>query len=693
MGRLRETIARWASAPVPVVREKAAYSWAEFERIMSGTDTSNLLADYSSVGDPFQTNAVVYAAVKKKAVNISGVEWQILNDAEDPVPENPITRLFASPYPGVPWSEHVEAMVSNLELHGKTYVVFGEYLGKLPVSMWVANSEHMKEIPGKDGQIASYEYGVGAKKVPIALKDVMRFQYWKGLAPITAARLDVLQQFHANQYNVNFFRQGGLIKGFFRNTAPRQLSPEQEKELQRAIEQRGGRGNANAHKIPVFSGVEYVPVGLSQKDMEFLALQGHSMDYILMVLGVPKAILGFTDGFNYANMREIRKDFWNKSLIPIMHLIEWGFEEQFFKRFGLAYKGAFNLKGIQELQEDLGVQATTAKTFYDMGVPFQALNERLGLGFPDDLETEDRTPPQLLAPAVEDDEEPEDNREDNKKPDAKAVAKEIRHLMAVEKVQRRRARERKIPFDVEIRRAEWQATEKRMRTREESMEPKIRAFFAEARAQTMAYLKDTPQPKAVRKEAVDSVWLKKLADYLAELAWGEALFKAVETDEVETFTAGAKRTYWGIGLRFDLPPDRALAFVHARKLKLADATDEVIKSILDGLEQGMASDKISDHIQHVFDGCSKVRSKVIARTETTVAYNGGRVGGMKELGIAKKQWINSEDEKVRDSHRDVGIVGIDEPFLLSSGAKVMYPGDGPASEACNCRCTVGSVIE
>lgn len=702
---IRESVARLFGGRVRQPVAKAAYSAAEFDRIFDLHLGSNVLADYGSVGDPYQTNGVVYAAIRKKAVNIAGVEWQILNSADEPTFNTQITRLFDNPYPGVSKYEFWEAIVSSLELYGKAYVVYSDYLRGLPLGMWVANAGHMKIERGSNGMPEAFVYGNGSTRQTFAPQDVMFLHYWHpsdqwdGLAPITAARLDVLQMFHANQYNVNFFRQGGLLKGFFKSTAPRALTPEQEKELERSIQQRGG-GPGGAHRVPVFSGVEYVPVGIPQKDMEFLAGMNHNMDYILMVLGVPKAILGFTDGFNYANMREIRKDFWNKSLVPIMHLIEAGFESQFFNRFRIDAKGAFNIKGIAELQEDLAMQAVTAKAFYDMGVPFAVINERLGLDFPE-FEPEDRTPPQLLPYTLpaEDRRRDEDSDDDGveQMPSAKDIAKELRAQEKAARLERRRARERALPYSLDMQRKEWAASAKRMKAREDTLVPRVRAFFSSAHGDVLSYLKENPaKGLTAKKDVVDPEWLKAFVAFLSSLEWGKALLKEVEPEIVATFMSGAMRTYWGIGVNFNMPPERALAFVGQRGLKLRDATDEVVRALTEGIKDGMAPADVAKHVQSVFDNCSKIRSKLIARTETTNAYNGGRITGMRELGIKRKRWVNSGDDNVRDSHRiynEEAIAGIDEPFRLANGVKVMYPGDGPASEACNCRCTLVSVIE
>jgi uncharacterized protein with gpF-like domain len=90
---------------------------------------------------------------------------------------------------------------------------------------------------------------------------------------------------------------------------------------------------------------------------------------------------------------------------------------------------------------------------------------------------------------------------------------------------------------------------------------------------------------------------------------------------------------------------------------------------------------------------SLARAKLISITESTSAYNGGRVEGMKELHINRKQWVHSHDQKVRDSHLIDETVDVDKPFTLRDGVRVMYPGDGPPEDSCNCRCVVISVLD
>lgn len=92
------------------------------------------------------------------------------------------------------------------------------------------------------------------------------------------------------------------------------------------------------------------------------------------------------------------------------------------------------------------------------------------------------------------------------------------------------------------------------------------------------------------------------------------------------------------------------------------------------------------------------RGETVARTEAMSALHAGQ-REMYEQAIRdgyvsndeiEREWSNSGDNRVRESHRDMDgqTVKFDEPFVTPDGANLMYPGDpnGPAEEVINCRC-------
>lgn len=98
----------------------------------------------------------------------------------------------------------------------------------------------------------------------------------------------------------------------------------------------------------------------------------------------------------------------------------------------------------------------------------------------------------------------------------------------------------------------------------------------------------------------------------------------------------------------------------------------------------------------VYENMSKVRAELIARTEATSTVNYGSFATYKVEGVTKKEWIETRDERTRDTHVLAGgqVVGIDESFNVG-GEMLMFPGDPSASAAniCNCRCTIAPVTE
>jgi hypothetical protein len=130
---------------------------------------------------------------------------------------------------------------------------------------------------------------------------------------------------------------------------------------------------------------------------------------------------------------------------------------------------------------------------------------------------------------------------------------------------------------------------------------------------------------------------------------------------------------------------------------ISETTREVIREKIGaGLLRGAPIRSIRKDIQDaaLF---SKERAEAVAITEVTRARNGAALETMKATAArtglpVTKEWLNSHDTKVRETHRDqpTGVgrqrVLLDQPF--SNG--LMHPGDGngPASETVNCRCTV-----
>lgn len=124
-------------------------------------------------------------------------------------------------------------------------------------------------------------------------------------------------------------------------------------------------------------------------------------------------------------------------------------------------------------------------------------------------------------------------------------------------------------------------------------------------------------------------------------------------------------------------------------------TRERVQTVLvNGIDSGASIDTIAQNIEHVFDVAEGSRAVTIARTEVARSSNFGALEGYRQVNVAEKEWLATQDGVVRDTHAEADgqVVGIDEEFEVGD-ATCQFPGDtGDPEEDINCRCGVLPVI-
>lgn len=130
-------------------------------------------------------------------------------------------------------------------------------------------------------------------------------------------------------------------------------------------------------------------------------------------------------------------------------------------------------------------------------------------------------------------------------------------------------------------------------------------------------------------------------------------------------------------------------------------TDRQIKRIIEqGERDGVGVDEIARRIRNNGPELSRVRSQVIARTETHNAGQAAQDAAAKAGGAARqKEWFASLDDRTRDdkfSHVDADseIVDMDGVFT-NTGEEMRYPGDprGSSGNVVMCRCGQGYLVD
>lgn len=131
---------------------------------------------------------------------------------------------------------------------------------------------------------------------------------------------------------------------------------------------------------------------------------------------------------------------------------------------------------------------------------------------------------------------------------------------------------------------------------------------------------------------------------------------------------------------------------------ITETTRQLIQKILiDAYDEGLGIDEIIDQLRDT--ELSRIRARMIARTETVTAANQGAMYAAKDTGLMmNKEWLATQDARTRHDHRfiDGHVVGYDDEFILPGNIQMSQPGDRtqpdglptPAREIVNCRCTI-----
>lgn len=127
-------------------------------------------------------------------------------------------------------------------------------------------------------------------------------------------------------------------------------------------------------------------------------------------------------------------------------------------------------------------------------------------------------------------------------------------------------------------------------------------------------------------------------------------------------------------------------------------TKNLIKKVFtEAYEKGLSLDELVAQLKDT--ELSKVRARLIARTETVTSANKGAMFVAKDTGLElNKEWLSAKDSRVRLHHRNENglVIPMDEFFTVGPDL-MQYPGDRgghdgapvvSAGNVVNCRCTI-----
>lgn len=317
-------------------------------------------------GEYYARSLDVYAAVKLRAEAASRPPLVVqLRDSEGhlaPAPvEHPVQRLLTE---GNPWWGRAGVMIATetyLSLWGAAFWFLGhsERSRGAPDELWPLRPDRVRVVRDAKKYVSGFVYSEAGQDFPMLPEEVVWFRYFNpleefaGFSPMAAGRLTADMGIDALRFNREFFRNGAQPQDMvFKAKGP--LTDDQVSEFYARLEQRFA-GPAKAHRpIVTGDGWEVERLGLNPRDMEWSAGLRWSLEGVARVYGVPLPLLEDFSRATLSNVREARRMFWEKTMVPELVLLEDTLNDSLLPKLGpgaAAVRVAFDLSVVEALSE------------------------------------------------------------------------------------------------------------------------------------------------------------------------------------------------------------------------------------------------------------------------------------------------------------------------------------------------------
>lgn len=647
------------------------------------------------------------------------------------------------------WPQFMVALAGYLKLRGKVAIVMTDMTGRKPGGLHVVDGRYVEPQWARDENqmpvLLGYKYTAPKTHtvIPFAVDEVKYFALWDdsddplgGMSPTVPGRLAISTEYNASLYNasslVNSCEPG------FALTFPANLTDEQRDQFRDALRQRH-QGPAKA-KLPIIleAGGDIKALATSMADMQFDQGKKTNRLEICCLLGTPPVVAGWVDaaGDSSAYTSNALRQFYQQTIFPDLDFFAPAIQE-IASRFDARAVTYFDVEDQPVVQEMRLARLESAKKYFDMGYPVNAINGVLDLGMPEQVWGDTGLLPINLMPAadvaagsviepVAEGPEAEDSdglgqsyhgplargHSDHSDHRRDACGTLIDHEVfkaAVDRLWQAFARS-------------WQPLAKRMagmlRNHFSAQQRKLLTALQSAAGEGITGVSvgtaGVPPVDSItgQRPVVQKIDETIIARILLQV-FGDRKDRLTFRNRVKAFVAdtnelGLRQSLTEAGFEGDTLTDalrrlqadpsitQAMSSETVRISTLIDDRSRTVlrRSLIEGLGEGEDARHLADRVQHVM-GVRRRQSMTVARNSVGQSLSRSRYDGRCGAGMTHEVWIHSRGPgERRDTHiaaertyaRNPKPIG--QPFVVG-GVRLRYPRDfasGSMEETVNCQC-------
>lgn len=330
----RASDARLSEARAPQAPDAKASRTAALVALLSQGRARWTPRDYASLArEGFARNAVAYRAVRMVSEAVASVPYALQEAGRD-LDRHPLLDLLAQPHPRRRFQDLLEAVCGHLLVSGNAYLEVVTVEGA-PREIHVLRPDRMKVVPGADGWPEAYDYmldgrtlripqggeGAGGMDAILHLTLFHPLDDHYGFPPLEAAAQALDLHNASSAWNKALLDNAARPSGALVYGGTGSLSDDQFERLKSELEA-SFQGAANAGRpLLLEGGLDWKPLALTPKDMDFEAARAGAAREIALALGVPPMLLGIPGDATYSNYAEANRALWRLTVIPLARRI------------------------------------------------------------------------------------------------------------------------------------------------------------------------------------------------------------------------------------------------------------------------------------------------------------------------------------------------------------------------------------
>lgn len=312
------------------------------------TSLSGPVVAYSQVGKPrwtprrydalaeegFRKNVIAWRCISEVAKAGASIPILLYTQDHHQLEQHPLLELLRHPNPLQSTAQFMESVYSYYNISGNVYIeAIRPEEGAPPTELYVLRPDRMRVIPGEHGMPQGYEYQVGGRSVRWSadpLTGASNILHWKafhplddwyGMAPLEAAMNAIDQHNAAGAWNQALLNQAARPSGaliYSPKDGPSQLSDEQFRRLKEELEEHYLAPKNAGRPLILEGGLDWKEMGLTPKDMDWLAGRKRAAQDIALAFGVPDQLIGISEAQTFANMAEGRFMLYEETVLPLV---------------------------------------------------------------------------------------------------------------------------------------------------------------------------------------------------------------------------------------------------------------------------------------------------------------------------------------------------------------------------------------